>query len=171
MPVKEWTCQRGESKQAKSKTFYRPHPYIGFQKVWYRIEWVFPSQRSRLKVQIKDVDWKWIFPLQIKKNSLTACLRVSIAAKRHHGQGNSCKGHLFGAGLQVQRFIHYHQSRKHSSFQEGLVQEELGVLHLVLKANKRRLLSSRQLEGGSQNLPPQWHTSSNKATPPNSATP
>ena len=31
-------------------------------------------------------------------------VRVSIATKRHHDQGNSYKGHLIGVGLQVQRF-------------------------------------------------------------------
>ena len=32
-------------------------------------------------------------------------VRVSIAVKRHHDQGNSYKGqHLIGAGFQVQRF-------------------------------------------------------------------
>jgi hypothetical protein len=36
---------------------------------------------------------------------LRGCLRVSIAVKRHHNQGNSYKGkHLTGAGLQVLRF-------------------------------------------------------------------
>jgi hypothetical protein len=48
--------------------------------------------------------------------------------------------------------------------------EELRVLHLVLKAN-RRLLSSRQLGGRSLSPPSQWHISFNKATPPKSATP
>jgi hypothetical protein len=43
-----------------------------------------------------------------------------------------------------------------------MVQEELRVLRLYLKAARRRL-ASRQLGVG--------HTSSNKATPPNSATP
>ena len=37
--------------------------------------------------------------------STVVLLRVSIAEKRHHEQGNSYKGeHLIGAGLQVQRF-------------------------------------------------------------------
>jgi hypothetical protein len=31
-------------------------------------------------------------------------LKVPIAVKRHHDQGNSYKGHLIGAGLQVPRF-------------------------------------------------------------------
>jgi hypothetical protein len=43
--------------------------------------------------------------------------------------------------------------------------EEPKVLHLDSEAPRRRLLSSRQLGGGSQSLPPQWHTSSNKDTP------
>jgi hypothetical protein len=45
-----------------------------------------------------------------------------------------------------------------------MAQEELRVLHLYLKAARRRL-ASRQLGGGSQSPGPQGHTSSNKATP------
>ena len=35
--------------------------------------------------------------------------------------------------------VHYHHGRKHGSVQAGMVLEELRVLHLVLKANRRRL--------------------------------
>jgi hypothetical protein len=35
--------------------------------------------------------------------------------------------------------VHYHQSRKHGSVQTGMMQEELRVLHLYLKAAKKRL--------------------------------
>jgi hypothetical protein len=52
-----------------------------------------------------------------------------------------------GAGLQVQRFSPLSSRQEHSSIQAGLVQEELRVLHLYLKASKRRL-ASRQLELG-----------------------
>jgi hypothetical protein len=51
-----------------------------------------------------------------------------------------------------------------------MVLEELRVLHLHLKAARRRL-ASRQLEWGSYSLYPQWHTYSNRAMPSNSATP
>ena len=54
--------------------------------------------------------------------------------------------------------------------QAGMVQEELRVLHIHLKANRRRL-ASRQLRGGSHCPPTQQHTPSNKATLTNSATP
>jgi hypothetical protein len=36
--------------------------------------------------------------------------------------------------------VHYHQGRKHGSLQAGMVQEELRVLHLHLKAARRRLV-------------------------------
>jgi hypothetical protein len=36
---------------------------------------------------------------------------------------------------------HYHQGRKHGSIQAGMVQEELRVLRLHLRANKKRLIS------------------------------
>jgi len=52
-----------------------------------------------------------------------------------------------------------------------MVLVELRVLHLHPKKARSRLLSSRQLGGGSLSPPPQRHTSSNKSTPPNSATP
>jgi hypothetical protein len=39
------------------------------------------------------------------RSSLPKCLRISIVNKRHHDQGNSYKEqHLFGTGLQAQRF-------------------------------------------------------------------
>jgi hypothetical protein len=40
--------------------------------------------------------------------------------------------------------IHYHQGRKHGSIQADMVQEELRVLYLHLKAASR-ILASRQL--------------------------
>jgi hypothetical protein len=45
-----------------------------------------------------------------------------------------------------------------------MVQAELKVLHLYLKAARRRLAST-WLWGGSSSPPPQWHASANKATP------
>jgi hypothetical protein len=61
--------------------------------------------------------------------------------------------------------VHYHHDRKHGSEQVDMVLEEkLRILHLDLEAS-RRVLSSRQLGGGSQSPPPQRHTSSKKATP------
>jgi hypothetical protein len=67
-------------------------------------------------------------------------VRVFIAVKRHHDQGNSYKGqHLIGAGLQVQGFSPLSSRWEHGSIQAGMVQEELRVLHFVPKANGRRL--------------------------------
>ena len=67
--------------------------------------------------------------------------------------------------------VHYHHGRKHDNVEADMVLEkELRVPPLVPKANRRRL-SSKQLGGGSQSPPTQRHTSSNKATPPKSATP
>jgi hypothetical protein len=59
--------------------------------------------------------------------------------------------HLIGAGLQVQRFSPLSSRQGHGSIQAGMVWEELRVLHLHLKADRR--LASRQLGGGSQSLP------------------
>jgi hypothetical protein len=64
---------------------------------------------------------------------------------RHHDQGKSNKGqHLIGAGLQVQRFNPLSSRQEHDSIQAGMVQEELRVLHLHLKAASK-ILTSRQL--------------------------
>ena len=49
--------------------------------------------------------------------------------------------------------------------------KELRIVHLHLKAISRRRLAPIWLWGGSSCPPPQWYTSSNKATSPNSATP
>jgi hypothetical protein len=68
---------------------------------------------------------------------------------RHHDQGKSCKGqHLIGAGLQFQRFSPLSLRQEHGSIQAGMVQEELRVLHLYLKADNK-ILASRQLGGES----------------------
>jgi hypothetical protein len=48
--------------------------------------------------------------------------------------------------------------------QAGMVQEELRILFLHLKAASR-ILTSRQLGWGSYSPHPQWHTYSSKATP------
>jgi hypothetical protein len=63
---------------------------------------------------------------------------------RHHDQGNSYKGLLIGAGLQVQRFNPLSSRWEHGGIQAGMVQEELRVLHLHLKAASR-IPTSRQL--------------------------
>jgi len=81
-------------------------------------------------------------------------VRDSIVVKSQHDQGNSYKGHFTGAGLQFRGSVHYRHNRKHGGIQAGMVLEELRVLHLDLKA-KRRRLTSRQVEGGSQSPPPQ----------------
>jgi hypothetical protein len=50
-----------------------------------------------------------------------------------------------------------------------MVQEELRILHLHLKAASR-ILTSRQVGWGSYRPHPQWHSYSNRVTPSNSAT-
>jgi hypothetical protein len=68
-----------------------------------------------------------------------------MAVNRHHDHGNSYKGqHLTEAGLQVQRFSPLSSRWEHGSIWAGMVQEELRVLHLHLKAASR-ILAFRQL--------------------------
>jgi hypothetical protein len=57
--------------------------------------------------------------------------------------------------LEVQRFNSLSSRWKHGSIQEGMVQEELRVLHLHPKEFKNRLGILRQLGGKSLSLPPQ----------------
>jgi hypothetical protein len=66
----------------------------------------------------------------------SVCLRVSIAVKRHHDQGDLYKGqHLIGAGLLFRGLVHYSHGGKPGSMQTDLVLEkELRVLHLDLQA-------------------------------------
>jgi hypothetical protein len=52
--------------------------------------------------------------------------------------------HLFGIGLQVQRFSPVSSRCEHGSIQAGMVQAELRVLHLHPKVGSGRL-TSRQL--------------------------
>jgi len=49
---------------------------------------------------------------------------------------------FIGADLQVQRFSPVSSRQEHGSIQAGMVQEELRGLHLVPKANRRRLTST-----------------------------
>jgi hypothetical protein len=67
---------------------------------------------------------------------------------RHYDQGKSYKGHLIGAGLQVQRFSPLSSRWEHGSIQAGMGLEELRVPPLVLKAARR--LAPRQLVLGSK---------------------
>jgi hypothetical protein len=64
---------------------------------------------------------------------------------RHHDHCKSYKGqHLIGAGLQVQRFSPLSSRWEHDVVQAGMVQEELRVSHLHLKAASR-IMASREL--------------------------
>jgi hypothetical protein len=47
-------------------------------------------------------------------------------------------------GLQIQRFSPLPSRKEHGNIQAGMVQEELRVLHLHLKADRRRLASRQQ---------------------------
>jgi hypothetical protein len=64
--------------------------------------------------------------------------------KRYYDQGNFYKGHLTGAGLQVQRFSPLSSRLEPGSVQADIGLEELRVLCLYPKADRRRLVS-RQL--------------------------
>jgi hypothetical protein len=44
-----------------------------------------------------------------------------------------------GLAYRFRGSVHYHQGREHGSIWAGMVQEELRVLYLVLKASRKRL--------------------------------
>jgi hypothetical protein len=64
-----------------------------------------------------------LFTLNCNGITITFCnvklgvivVRVSMAVKRYHDHGNFHKGHLIGAGLQVQRFSPLSTKQEHSS--------------------------------------------------------
>ena len=71
---------------------------------------------------------------------LAWCLRVSIATKRHHEQGNSYNGQcLIGADLQVPGFSPLSSWQEHGSVQTGKELEELRALHLHSKKARGQL--------------------------------
>ena len=76
----------------------------------------------------------------------SVCLSQGFTAvNRHHDQDNSYKGqHLIGIGLQVQRFSSLSSRWEYGSIQADMVQKELRILHLHLKA-ARRSMASMQL--------------------------
>jgi hypothetical protein len=64
---------------------------------------------------------------------------------RYYGHGKSYKGHhLIGDGSLVQRFRPLSSKKEHGRVQADIMQEELIVLHLHLKAASR-MLTSRKL--------------------------
>ena len=65
---------------------------------------------------------------------------------------------------RIRGLVSFHHGGNHSSVQAVMALEKLRVLRLVPKGNRIKLFC-RQLGGGSQSPPPQWHTSPNKATP------
>jgi hypothetical protein len=83
---------------------------------------------------------------------------------RHHDQGNSYKDNIeLGLAYRFRDPVHYHNGGKHDITQAHMALEELRVLYLAPKANRRRL-SCKKLGGGSHKahsdtLPPTSHTS------------
>jgi hypothetical protein len=68
--------------------------------------------------------------------------------------------------------VHCHCGRKHDSIQVDIVLEkELRVQHVDQQAAGRESDSGSDLSFWNLKAHPQWHTSFDKATPPNSATP
>jgi hypothetical protein len=78
---------------------------------------------------------------------------------------------LLGLACSFSDLVHYHHGGKTGSMQADMVLEEQRVLHLDLKATEGGCVAHWvELEHRRpQSQPPQWHTSSNKTTPPNSA--
>jgi hypothetical protein len=77
---------------------------------------------------------------------VSVLLRVSIAVKKHHDQGNSQNWATFSqgrlTGLEVHSIITEGSMAASRQVQAEAVLEELRVLHLEWKAARRRLASS-----------------------------
>jgi hypothetical protein len=90
--------------------------------------------------------------------------------RRHHDQGNSYKGHLIGACLCFQRLspLASWQEAWRRAGSYGVGGAECST-SLAIVSQKEIIF---QAAGCRASKPlPQWHTSSKKAIPPNSATP
>jgi hypothetical protein len=77
-------------------------------------------------------------------------IRVSIAVKRHHGQGNCYKGKCSTlAGLQFQRFSPLSHGKRHEIMQaDMMLEKELRVLDL----SQEETDFQRQLGRGSHSI-------------------
>jgi hypothetical protein len=63
---------------------------------------------------------------------------------RHHDQGKTYKGqYLMELTYKFRGSVHYHQGGNTGSIQAVMVQEELRLLHLHLKADSK-ILTSRE---------------------------
>jgi len=76
---------------------------------------------------------------------------------------NSYKRSQLGLAYSFKGSVHYHHGRKHGSMQADMVLEEPRVLHLDLQASGDRVDTELEHKRP-QNPPPQWHTSSSRAT-------
>jgi hypothetical protein len=83
--------------------------------------------------------WLLGFELRTFERAVSALNHSAISL----AQGSSYRQHLIEVGLQVQKFSPLSSRWEHGSDQAGMVQEELRVLHLHLKATSR-ILASRQ---------------------------
>jgi hypothetical protein len=127
------------------------------------------TKEFKILCSIKMPQQWWYFCYCWKLNSvisisITANIKVVVlrfsAVNRYHDQGKSYKGqHFTGAGLQFKRFSPLSSRREHGNVWAGMVQEALRVLLWPLED------WLQWLGVGSQSPLPQWHTSSNKATP------
>ena len=90
-------------------------------------------------------------------------VKFSIAVKRNHDQDNSYKEHLIGSSLQFQRLspLSSRQEAWQHPGRHGARGAESSTSSFKGRQGQNVL---RQPGGGSQSLPPQWHTFSNKAT-------
>ena len=86
---------------------------------------------------------------------LSLLIRVSIVAKRHHDRSNSSKEkHLIGVSYSFRGLVHYHHG---------------GIWWCSRRYGAKAATESSTSYVGKRKWPqsslPQWHTSSNKATP------
>jgi hypothetical protein len=71
--------------------------------------------------------------------------QCSIAVKKHCDQGNSYKRkHLIGAGLQLQKLVHYYHGGKHGSMKADMVLEKkLRIFCIQIQRQQEETRASR----------------------------
>ena len=101
-----------------------------------------PGGAKEFRIQLQEEGSPWEVQHGCRRSE-GVLVRVSIAVKRHHDQGNSHKGkHCIGAAYKVSGSAHYHHGRKHRRIQVDMWLDKPVVLHCDPEAARRNLLSA-----------------------------
>jgi hypothetical protein len=135
--------------------------------VLWRCQWDFVAIVLQFHTHCSSLSLKF---RNIFKDS---CLRVSIAVKRHHNLSNSYKGkHFTEPGLQFWGLVRYCHDRSMAVCRQAWHWRRSWEFYIWISRQQEETATPSLAWASETSVPtPQWHTSSNKATPPKSATP